>query len=98
MAADVPGTDPIAQMTKDPDAVLDYIIDWSIWLDADTISTSTWSVPAGITEDSSSNTTTTATIWLSGGTAGASYDLINSIVTAAGRKDDRTIRIHVDER
>ena len=38
---------------KDPEAVLDYTVDWGIWLDTDTISTSNWTVPAGITKDSS---------------------------------------------
>ena len=83
---------------KDPDAVLDYQIDWSDWLDSDTISTSAWTVPTGLTEDSDSNTTTTATVWLSGGTAGTSYSVINHIVTAAGREDDRTITIKCRER
>jgi len=83
---------------KDPDAVLDYQVDWSDWLDTDTISTSTWTVPTGITKDSDTNTTTAATIWLSGGTAGTSYNIVNHIVTAAGREDDRTIIIKVRER
>lgn len=83
---------------KDPDAILDYVIDWSTWLDSDTISTSVWVVPSGITEDSDSNTTTTATIWLSGGTLGTSYSVVNRITTAAGRTDDRTITITIREK
>jgi hypothetical protein len=85
---------------KDPDAVLDFAVNWATWLaaDSDTISTSTWTVPTGITEDSESETTTVATIWLSGGTAGVKYDLVNEIVTAGGRTANRTIRIHVMER
>ncbi len=100
MAAGVPGT-PIETLTKDPDGKMDYVIDWAAWLDGDTISTSTWSVPSGITKSSSpaaSNTTTTATIWLEGGTAGQDYDVINSIVTAAGREDDRTFRVTLKEK
>lgn len=80
---------------KDPDAVLDYQVDWSSWLDTDTISTSAWTVPSGITKDSDTNTDTTATIWLSGGVDGADYDLINHITTANGREDDRTIKVQV---
>lgn len=76
---------------KDPDAVLDYLVDWTKWLGTDSIDTSDWILPAGITEDSSTNTTTTATIWLSGGTPGVSYSIVNRITTAAGRTDDRTI-------
>ena len=78
---------------KDPNAVLDYTVDWTAWLDSDTISTSTWTVPSGITEDSSTNDTEIAIIFLSSGTAGEIYSVTNRITTAAGRTDDRTIRI-----
>jgi hypothetical protein len=68
--------------TKDPQAVLDYEIDWSAWLTAagdDTISASSWTATTGITIDSDSNTTTTATVWLSGGTAGNTSEITNHI-------------------
>jgi hypothetical protein len=83
---------------KDPDAVLDYQVNWAAWLGADTISTSDWSAAAGITVDSESETTTAATVWLSGGTAGEEYAVRNRIVTAAGRTDDRTLTIVVEEK
>lgn len=89
------------QFTKDPQAVLDYKIDWSAWLaSGETISTSTWTVPSGITDDSDSITdsNTSTTIWLSGGTADTDYDLINHIVTSEGREEDRTITIGVRQR
>lgn len=83
---------------KDPDAVLDYTIDWSDWLGTDTISTSTWTLDTGITEDSSANTTTTTTIVVSGGSVKTSYKAVNHIVTAAGLEDDRTIIIKIEEK
>lgn len=89
--------------TKDPNAVVDFAIDWSAWLaltppgTADTISTSTWTVPAGLTKGSEINTTTKATVWLSGGTAGETYEITNRIVTAGGRTYDQTLRIVVRE-
>ena len=87
---------------KDPNATLDYVVDWSKWLQqGETISTSSWTVPAGLTQPATpaaSNTATTATVWLAGGTAGANYDVSNRITTSAGRTDDRTIRIIVRER
>ena len=84
---------------KDPDAVLDYTWDWSDWLPSgDTIASYTFTVPAGITKDSDSNTTTAVTAWMSGGTAGLSYDVVCHIVTTAGREDDRTITFFVGER
>jgi hypothetical protein len=88
----------MAVYVKDKDAVLDYKVDWATWLQAsETISTSTFTVPAGITKDSQSNTTTTATVWLSGGTVGQEYAVINRITTNQGRTDDRTITIRVQE-
>jgi hypothetical protein len=88
----------VKSFVKDPHAVLDYTGDWSAWLGDDTIVTSTWDIPDGITLDNEENTTTGVTIWLSGGTAGTRYALVNHITTAAGREDDRTITISVKER
>ena len=86
--------------TKDPDAALDYGIDWEDWLNGDTIATSTWTVPAGLTEDSDSATATVATVWVSGGTAGTEYVLTNRIVTtnSPARTEERSITILVTER
>jgi hypothetical protein len=83
---------------KDPNAVLDFGVRWTKWLDTDTISASTWIVPTGLTADSDSFTDTVTTVWLSGGVDGSSYDIVNRITTAAGRVDDRTIRISVVEK
>ena len=88
--------------TKDPNAVLDYTIDWSRWLGTDTILTTpsgtAWTVPTGITKVSDSKTTTTATVWLSGGTAGTDYTVTCRISTVGGRIDDCSIKIQVRER
>jgi hypothetical protein len=84
---------------KDPQAVLDYEVDWSAWLPSgDTITAATWTATDGITMDSSAFTDTKATVWLSGGTENVTYNLTCHIVTAAGREDDRTIRILVTSR
>jgi hypothetical protein len=84
---------------KDPQAVLDFKVDWSDWLAVgETISTSTFSVSSGITKDSESNTTTVGTVWLSGGTAGTTYTATNHIVTNQSRTDERTIEIRVEQR
>ena len=86
------------RFVKDPDAIVDYGIPWTAWLVADTIATSTWVVPTGITKASDTFTTTQTTIWLSGGTVGAEYTLVNRITTAAGRTQDQTIYIRIEER
>lgn len=86
--------------TKDPDARLDYTVDWgaSGWLGADTIASVAWTVPAGLTSDANTSTTTTATIWLLGGTASTDYTVTCRITTAAGRIDDRSLLIQVRSR
>lgn len=83
---------------KDPAATLDYGLDWSAWLEGDTIATSTWTIPAGLTTADDSNDTTTTTVWLGGGIAGTTYRVTNQITTAGGRTDERTIRITVSDR
>lgn len=82
---------------KDPDASLDYSVDWSEWLAtaSDSILTSTWTVPDGLTVVTQTNSGTLATVWLSGGTAGKAYSLTNHITTRGNRTDDRTIVIIV---
>lgn len=88
----------IKSFTKDPDAVLDYQLDWSEWLaTGDTISASAWVVPTGLTLDSDSNTTTKATAVLSGGDLGVTYIVTNRITTVNGLITDRSIEITIAE-
>lgn len=80
---------------KDPDEVLDYVRDWTAVLDGDTIATSTWTPDDGITVDSNSHDTTTATAWISGGILGATHLVLNRITTAGGRTFDKTLRFQI---
>lgn len=83
---------------KDPEAVLDYVLDWTNWLDsADTISAVAVTGATGITVDSSSSTTTSTTAWVSGGTEGNTYAVTFHITTAAGRETDRTIYLRIKD-
>lgn len=84
--------------TKDPDAVLDYSIEWAKWLGRDRISSSAWDVPTGLTKVSESNTKLVASVWISGGTVGTTYTVRNRIVTVGGRTEDRSIAVTVGER
>ena len=69
---------------KDPGEILEYLINWSGELTTgETISTSAFTVPTGITKDSESNTTTTSTVWLSGGTAGREYIVTCTVTTSS---------------
>jgi hypothetical protein len=83
---------------KDPAAILDYSLDWSDWLGSDVISTSTWSVPAGLTLEDSQADAQATTIWVSGGTNGVAYACRNTVVTAAGRTNVRTLTVTVGTR
>lgn len=92
---------PIASFAKDPDAILDYTLDWSAWLDAaggDTILTSAWTLPVGIASVGDTKSLTQTTIWLSGGTAGTGYAILNRITTVGGRTEDRTMQINALDR
>lgn len=88
----------MSRFNKDPDARLDYMVDWTSWLGDDTITNSTWIVPNGINFEADTFTTTTATVWLSGGSLGSSYEVVNRITTDAGRIDDRTITIKIRQK
>lgn len=86
------------ELPKDPAANIPLHFDWSEWLeDGDTITDSVWSVPAGITAGSDSFTTTVATIWVTGGTAGE-YRFRNTVTTAAGLIDRRSVYVLVMDR
>lgn len=87
--------------TKDPDAVLDYSVDWSAWLGDDTIVTSAWIVTgpdALLVVDSDSRSSTATTVWLSGGTLFRTYTVTNRVTTAAGRTDDRSISFKIEQK
>lgn len=83
---------------KDPDARLDYTVDWADWLDTDYIVSAATSVESGLTLYTQAFTSTVHTIWLTGGTVGEEYNVTSRIITNAGRIDDRTFVIKVSER
>ena len=90
---------PVTTMTKDPQAVLDYVFDWSDWLqDGETISSLVVTVGAGITKDSNSESAGIVTIWLSGGTHGSDYLVACKITTNLERTDERTMNIRCRDR
>lgn len=82
---------------KSPNDNYEFTLDWVGELGADTISTSAWTVGAGITKDGDTNDTTTTTIDLSGGVAGTTYKLTNQITTAGGDVYEKDIFIKVQQ-
>jgi hypothetical protein len=95
---------PIATLRwpdKDPADVLDYALNWSDQLGltspADTISSATWTVPAGLTAGAQSVVGGVATTWLSGGVAVTDYTITCRIVTAGARTLERSVMLFVKE-
>lgn len=93
---------------KDPDAVLDYVADFAALrngrgstdylVTGETISSHTVTTSgAALVVDSSALTdsSSSVTLWLSGGVIGVDYNVTIRIVTSASRTDDRTITISV---
>jgi hypothetical protein len=86
---------------KDPGAVLDYSINWGggYLQGGETLMTSIWTIfPSDMTQSAASNTTTTATVTVSGGAAGQIYQLTNRVTTSQGRTDERSITLRVEHR
>jgi hypothetical protein len=77
------------------------MFNWTRWLiqqNNDTISAASFTVnPTGLTINSpiSSFTATTATVWISGGTLGACYDVYCTITTAAGLIRTKVIKVTI---
>ena len=84
---------------KAPGETLDYTRYWSDWLIGDeTISTSTWVVPTGLTNALATHDDTAVTIKLSGGLANHAYVVTNTITTSQGRTSVRSWLFTIKER
>jgi hypothetical protein len=85
---------------KDPEAVLDYVIDWSDWLAAgEVVVDSIWTLEGDAVLGVDTFTDETATAWVSGGTT--TFHLTNSITTSSvpvARQDQRTLIIKVKDK
>jgi hypothetical protein len=91
-------------LLKDPEAVLDYAIDWGAQYlpTGDLLSQSDWSVipdePDGVTIVGSDFDASISTVKAGGGVPGKIYRLVNQVVTESGRIDDRSIVLRVEKR
>jgi len=96
-----------AYIEKDPDATLDYSVDWTDWLaQGDSLQTSVWTVST-VTSDyrpllQNSNTvntvTSVGTVFISNGSAGNTYTLTNRVTTDSGLTDERYFRMRIKNR
>ena len=91
-------------LLKDPEAVLDYAIDWGAqYLDeGDLLADSSWSVepdePEGVAVMASSFEDRISSVQAGGGSPGRLYRLANRVVTQSGRIDERSIMLRVEKR
>ncbi len=75
--------------------VLDYKVDWSTWLGTDTITSSSWTIPAPLVTVLSQYTTTSTTVFVTGGSDGITYLVSNTINTTGGRTVTRSFQISI---
>lgn len=79
---------------KDPASDLPYFGDWTDWLaEGDTIADSEWIIQDELTSHDEAIDTPLVSVWLSGGTAGVRYEVINRITTAAGEVEEAHISV-----
>ncbi len=84
---------------KDPGAALDYGFDWTDWLGAsETITGTSWTVPAGLTKVSESFTAYVSVCRISGGAVNTSYTVTCQITTNEFEVDRRSILLTVQNR
>ncbi len=90
-------------LLKDPEAALDYAVDWGLeYLAADTLAQSDWRVtpvePGGVSVVGSAFDTKVATVTAAGGVSGHLYQLTNHVVLSSGLTDSRSIVLRVEKR
>ena len=82
---------------KDPNATVNYTIDWSDNIPSETIGTSTWSSsPTGLTVGTGTFTGLSTTTSVAGGTAGTVYQVTNRVVTTNSITDERSVVVRVE--
>lgn len=87
----------VERFVQAPSENLPYIVDWSEWLPGgDTIAASMFTADVGVTVGVTSFTQAAATVWISGGVAGCSYDVVNVVTTAQGLTGARTLKVEIE--
>ena len=87
---------------KDPQSRVDYAIDWSVYLDGQTIEASLWQVTpdevGGIAAEEASFEPARTAARLAGGLVGHSYSVANEVTLSDGSTDVRSITLRVEAR
>lgn len=90
---------PPADQTKDENDTILLTFRWAKELNGDTIATSSFELPDGMTEGTNGGTGSVRTCKVSGGTEGNTYRVVNRITTTTGGLQfDKTQRVLVRER
>lgn len=93
----------MTQFTKDPDSVVDYVLDWADWLaNGETILSANWHVSpieaGGLSVVSPFAEDTKRGALVADGLAGHTYRLTCRITTSMGKTADRSLILRVQER
>ncbi len=94
-----------AKFVKDPDSLLDFKVDWGDWLDDDAIVSAIAFTDAVASAQTSGLRIATTLIsasasvvtWLSGGVMSAEYTVTTRIWTSAGRRNDESFTVVIEE-
>lgn len=79
-------------------SILDFTVDRTDWLQGDTILSSTWAIPAPLTDNGNIFTPEgVATVWIGGGVVESKYVIENTIITTNGKKDVQCINIIITD-
>ena len=94
-----------AQWTKDPQAVLDFAVDWSLWMTTGDYLVSCSFAPSSpditIISQTIGNTlagtsNANAVAWIGGGVQGTRYTVTCHVTSASGLQDERTFSLLVE--
>lgn len=95
----------MAKFVKDPNALLDYKVDWRDWLGDDQIVSAIAFTDALASAQTSGLRIATATVsasaaavvWLSAGVLDTEYTITSRIWTSAGRRNDESFTVVIEE-
>lgn len=80
---------------KDPDEKISIGFDWSGAVDGDSITSSSWTIAAGLSADAGTFGSDYADIPVYGGTADTQYKCTNEVTTTDGYTYQRSVMVQV---
>lgn len=80
---------------QDKDEAVGYSVNWTPDLDGATLSSVSWDT-GGLTSESQTNTTSVASIRLTGGTPGQTYIVTNTVTTSNGEDLQVQFLVQID--